>query len=226
MFAIAIDGPAGAGKSSVAKAAAKELGFTYVDTGAIYRTIALYMLENGVDIEDPAAVTKALPGVEVSLEYGESGQRTLLGGRDVSGEIRTQKVSMATSKWVAHIPEVRAFLVEVQRELAQKHNVVMDGRDIGTVILPGAQLKVFLTASAEERARRRTLQLEEAGEQADFQEVLREVVQRDKQDSAQLDLRPEDGVILDTTGLSFRKVVQELTSMARGRMENKAGGSE
>lgn len=226
MFAIAIDGPAGAGKSSVAKAAAKELGFTYVDTGAIYRTIALYMLENGVDIEDPAAVTKALPGVEVSLEYGESGQRTLLGGRDVSGEIRTQKVSMATSKWVAHIPEVRAFLVEVQRELARKHNVVMDGRDIGTVILPGAQLKVFLTASAEERARRRTLQLEEAGEQADFQEVLREVVQRDKQDSAQLDLRPEDGVILDTTGLSFRKVVQELTSMARGRMENKAGGSE
>lgn len=226
MFAIAIDGPAGAGKSSVAKAAAKELGFTYVDTGAIYRTIALYMLENGVDIEDPAAVTKALPGVEVSLEYGESGQRTLLGGRDVSGEIRTQKVSMATSKWVAHIPEVRAFLVEVQRELAQKHNVVMDGRDIGTVILPGAQLKVFLTASAEERARRRTLQLEEAGEQADFQEVLREVVQRDRQDSAQLDLRPEDGVILDTTGLSFRQVVQKLTSMARGRMENKAGGSE
>lgn len=226
MFAIAIDGPAGAGKSSVAKAAAKELGFTYVDTGAIYRTIALYMLESGVDIEDPEAVTKALPGVEVSLEYGESGQRTLLGGRDVSGEIRTQKVSMATSKWVAHIPEVRAFLVEVQRELARKHNVVMDGRDIGTVILPGAQLKVFLTASAEERARRRTLQLEEAGEQADFQEVLREVVQRDKQDSAQLDLRPEDGVILDTTGLSFRKVVQELTSMARGRMENKAGGSE
>ena len=226
MFAIAIDGPAGAGKSSVAKAAAKELGFTYVDTGAIYRTIALYMLENGVDIEDPAAVTKALPGVEVSLEYGESGQRTLLGGRDVSGEIRTQKVSMATSKWVAHIPEVRAFLVEVQRELAQKHNVVMDGRDIGTVILPGAQLKVFLTASAEERARRRTLQLEEAGERADFREVLREVVQRDRQDSAQLDLRPEDGVILDTTGLSFRKVVQELTSMARGRMENKAGGSE
>ncbi len=133
---------------------------------------------------------------------------------------------MATSRWVAHIPEVRAFLVEVQRELARKNNVVMDGRDIGTVILPGAQLKVFLTASAEERARRRTLQLEEAGEQADFQEVLKEVVQRDRQDSAQLDLRPEDGVILDTTGLSFRQVVQELTSMARGRMENKAGGSE
>ena len=120
MFAIAIDGPAGAGKSSVAKAAAKELGFTYVDTGAIYRAIALYMLENGVDIEDPAAVTKALPGVEVSLEYGEAGQRTLLGGRDVSEEIRTQEVSMATSKWVAHIPEVREFLVEVQALAAFK----------------------------------------------------------------------------------------------------------
>lgn len=219
MFAIAIDGPAGAGKSSVAKAAARELGFTYVDTGAIYRTIALYMLENHVDIEDPAAVVEKLPGVEVSLEYGEGGQRTLLGGRDVSEAIRTQEVSMATSKWVAHIPEVRAFLVDVQRGLAQKSNVVMDGRDIGTVILPDAQLKVFLTASAQERARRRTLQLAEAGEPADFDRVLREVVQRDEQDAAQLDLLPEDGVVLDTTGLSFHQVVERLTAMARERMD-------
>lgn len=219
MFAIAIDGPAGAGKSSVAKAAAKALGFTYVDTGAIYRSIALYMLENGVDIEDPAEVTAALPGVEVSLEYGESGQRTILGGRDVSEAIRTQEVSMATSKWVAHIPEVRAFLVEVQRGLARKNNVVMDGRDIGTVILPGAQLKVFLTASPEERARRRTLQLEEAGEPADFDRVLKEVVQRDKQDADQLERLPKDGVVLDTTGLSFEQVVGRLTAMARERMD-------
>lgn len=219
MFAIAIDGPAGAGKSSVAKAAARELGFTYVDTGAIYRTIALYMLENHVDIEDPAAVVEKLPGVEVSLEYGEGGQRTLLGGRDVSEAIRTQEVSMATSRWVAHIPEVRAFLVDVQRGLAQKSNVVMDGRDIGTVILPDAQLKVFLTASAQERARRRTLQLAEAGEPADFDRVLREVVQRDEQDAAQLDLLPEDGVVLDTTGLGFHQVVERLTAMARERMD-------
>ena len=219
MFARAIDGPAGAGKSSVAKAAAKALGFTYVDTGAIYRAIALYMLENGVDIEDPAEVTAALPGVEVSLEYGESGQRTILGGRDVSEAIRTQEVSMATSKWVAHIPEVRAFLVEVQRGLARKNNVVMDGRDIGTVILPGAQLKVFLTASPEERARRRTLQLEEAGEPADFDRVLKEVVQRDKQDADQLERLPKDGVVLDTTGLSFEQVVGRLTAMARERMD-------
>ncbi len=224
MFAIAIDGPAGAGKSSVAKAAAKELGFTYVDTGAIYRAIALYMLEKGVDLEDPAAVTAELTGVEVSLEYGEFGQRTLLGGRNVSEEIRTQEVSMATSKWVAHIPEVREFLVGIQRGLARKSNVIMDGRDIGTVILPDAQLKVFLTASAEERARRRTRQLEEAGEPADFQQVLKEVVQRDKQDAAQLDLLPEDGVVLDSTGLSFRQVVERLTAMARERMGNDGGG--
>lgn len=218
MFAIAIDGPAGAGKSSVAKAAARELGFTYVDTGAIYRTIALYMLENHVDIEDPRAVVEKLPGVEVSLEYGEGGQRTLLGGRDVSEKIRTQEVSMATSKWVAHIPQVREFLVGVQRDLARKNDVVMDGRDIGTVILPDAQLKVFLTASPEERARRRTLQLEEAGEPADFDQVLKEVIQRDRQDAAQLDLLPEDGVVLDTTGLSFGQVVDKLTGMARERM--------
>ncbi len=224
MFAIAIDGPAGAGKSSVAKAAAKELGFTYVDTGAIFRAIALYMLEKGVDLEDPAAVTAELTGVEVSLEYGEFGQRTLLGGRNVSEEIRTQEVSMATSKWVAHIPEVREFLVGIQRGLARKSNVIMDGRDIGTVILPDAQLKVFLTASAEERARRRTRQLEEAGEPADFQQVLKEVVQRDKQDAAQLDLLPEDGVVLDSTGLSFRQVVERLTAMARERMGNEGGG--
>ncbi len=224
MFAISIDGPAGAGKSSVAKAAAKELGFTYVDTGAIYRAIALYMLEKGVDLEDPAAVTAELTGVEVSLEYGEFGQRTLLGGRNVSEEIRTQEVSMATSKWVAHIPEVREFLVGIQRGLARKSNVIMDGRDIGTVILPDAQLKVFLTASAEERARRRTRQLEEAGEPADFQQVLKEVVQRDKQDAAQLDLLPEDGVVLDSTGLSFRQVVERLTAMARERMGNEGGG--
>ena len=154
MFAIAIDGPAGAGKSSVAKAVARALGFTYVDTGALYRTIALYMIESGADLEDPAAVTARLPQVEISLEYGPQGQRTLLAGRDVSEAIRTQEVSMAASRWVAHIPQARAFLLDLQRGLAQRAHVVMDGRDIGTVILPEAQLKVFLTATAEERARR------------------------------------------------------------------------
>lgn len=218
MFAIAIDGPAGAGKSSVAKAVAQELGFTYVDTGAIYRAIALFMLENHVNIEDPAAVTAALPEVEVSLAYGPEGQRTLLGGRDVSEAIRREEVSMATSKWVAHIPEVRAFLVDVQRGLAEKNNVVMDGRDIGTVILPNAQLKVFLTASPEERARRRTLQLEQAGGKPDFDRVLQEVVQRDRQDAEQLEKAAGDVVRVDSTGLSFQRVVERMTELARERM--------
>lgn len=224
MFAIAIDGPAGAGKSSVAKAAASALGFTYVDTGAMYRAIALFMLENHVPLQDPAAVAAALPRVQVSLEYCQEGQRTLLGGRDVSDDIRTEEVSIATSRWVAHVPEVRRFLLDLQRDLARRANVVMDGRDIGTVILPHAQLKVFLTASAEERARRRTLQLEQAGEAADFETVLEEVNRRDAQDAPQLEQLPPDGVTLDTTGLGFDQVVERLTAMARERMENQEKG--
>lgn len=220
MFAIAIDGPAGAGKSSVAKAAAKELGFTYVDTGALYRTLALYMLENQVDMTDPARVVERLPEVDVGMEYSEAGQRTLLNGRDVSEAIRTQEVSKAVSRWVAHVPEVRAFLLELQRGLAERANVVMDGRDIGTVILPGARLKIFLTASAEERARRRTLQLELAGEKADYEEVLKEVVQRDRQDAEQLDVVPEDAVRLDSTGMSFEEVVGKITDLAKARMKD------
>ncbi|MCI8385197.1 MAG: (d)CMP kinase [Acutalibacter sp.] len=224
MFAIAIDGPAGAGKSSVARAAASALGFAYVDTGAMYRAIALYMLENHIPLEEPAAVAAALPGVQISLEYGEQGQRTLLGGRDISEAIRTEAVSIATSRWVAHVPQVRQFLLDLQRDLAKRANVVMDGRDIGTVILPGAQLKVFLTASAEERARRRALQLEQAGEQACFQAVLEEVNRRDAQDAPQLEQLPPDGVVLDTTGLSFEQVVERLTDMARERMDKEEKG--
>ncbi len=218
MFAIAIDGPAGAGKSSVAKAAATALGFTYVDTGALYRTIALYMLEAGANLEDSQAVAALLPQVEVSIRYSPQGQRTLLGGRDVSEEIRTQQVSMATSRWVSHIPAVRAFLLDLQRGLAKKANVVMDGRDIGSVILPDAQLKIFLTASPEERAARRTRQLEAAGEPADFNQVLREVIQRDRQDQEQLGVIPPDAVTVDTTGMDFDQVVDRLTSLARERM--------
>ncbi len=218
MFAIAIDGPAGAGKSSVAKAAATALGFTYVDTGALYRTIALYMLEAGANLEDSQAVAALLPQVEVSIRYSPQGQRTLLGWRDVSEEIRTQQVSMATSRWVSHIPAVRAFLLDLQRGLAKKANVVMDGRDIGSVILPDAQLKIFLTASPEERAARRTRQLEAAGEPADFNQVLREVIQRDRQDQEQLGVIPPDAVTVDTTGMDFDQVVDRLTSLARERM--------
>lgn len=219
MFAIAIDGPAGAGKSSAAKAAAQELGFTYVDTGAMYRALTLYMLENHVDLTDPAAVIRQLHQVKVGLDYGRDGQRTFLNGQDVTEAIRTPEVSMATSRWVSHIPEVRLFLLDLQRDMARRANVVMDGRDIGSTILPDARLKVFLTASPEERARRRTLQLEEAGAPADYEQVLREVIQRDRQDAKELDAAAPDAVTLDTTGLSFPEVVARLTAMARERMQ-------
>ena len=220
MFAVAIDGPAGAGKSSVAKAAAKELGFVYVDTGAIYRTIALYVLRQGVDPHDAAGVEALLPQIQVGMEYTEQGQKMLLNGEDVTGLIRTPEVSMATSACSA-IPAVRAYLLQLQRDLAEKNNVLMDGRDIGTVVLPHAQLKIFLTASPEERARRRVSQLEEAGQKADYQSILRDIVQRDYQDSHRetAPLRPaEDSVLLDTTGNVFEQSVAQLVALVREKL--------
>ena len=220
MFAVAIDGPAGAGKSSVAKAAAKELGFVYVDTGAIYRTIALYVLRQGVDPHDAAGVEALLPQIQVGMEYTEQGQKMLLNGEDVTGLIRTPEVSMATSACSA-IPAVRACLLQLQRDLAEKNNVLMDGRDIGTVVLPHAQLKIFLTASPEERARRRVGQLEEAGQKADYQSILRDIVQRDYQDSHRetAPLRPaEDSVLLDTTGNVFEQSVAQLVALVREKL--------
>ena len=220
MFAVAIDGPAGAGKSSVAKAAAKELGFVYVDTGAIYRTIALYVLRQGVDPHDAAGVEALLPQIQVGMEYTEQGQKMLLNGEDVTGLIRTPEVSMATSACSA-IPAVRAYLLQLQRDLAEKNNVLMDGRDIGTVVLPHAQLKIFLTASPEERARRRVGQLEEAGQKADYQSILRDMVQRDYQDSHRetAPLRPaEDSVLLDTTGNVFEQSVAQLVALVREKL--------
>ena len=220
MFAVAIDGPAGAGKSSVAKAAAKELGFVYVDTGAIYRTIALYVLRQGVDPHDAAGVEALLPQIQVGMEYTEQGQKMLLNGEDVTGLIRTPEVSMATSACSA-IPAVRAYLLQLQRDLAEKNNVLMDGRDIGTVVLPHAQLKIFLTASPEERARRRVSQLEEAGQKADYHSILRDIEQRDYQDSHRetAPLRPaEDSVLLDTTGNVFEQSVAQLVALVREKL--------
>ena len=220
MFAVAIDGPAGAGKSSVAKAAAKELGFVYVDTGAIYRTIALYVLRQGVAPQDAAGVEGLLPQIEIGMEYTDQGQKMILNGEDVTGLIRTPEVSMATSTCSA-IPAVRAFLLQLQRDLAEKNNVLMDGRDIGTVVLPHAQLKVFLTASPQERARRRVLQLEESGRKADYEAILRDIQQRDYQDSHRetAPLRPaEDSVLVDTSGVTFEESVRRLVGLVRGRL--------
>ena len=211
MFAVAIDGPAGAGKSSVAKAAAKELGFVYVDTGAIYRTIALHVLRQGVDPHDAPAVEALLPHIQVELAYTPEGQKMLLNGEDVTGLIRTPEVSMATSACSA-IPAVRAYLLQLQRDLAEKNNVLMDGRDIGTVVLPQAQLKVFLTASPQERARRRVAQLAA---------ILRDIQQRDYQDSHRetAPLRPaEDAVLLDNSDFTFQQSVERLVGLVRERL--------
>ena len=217
MFAVAIDGPAGAGKSSLAKAAAQELGFVYVDTGALYRTVALYLLEQGEDPGDPQAAEAALPHIQVGLEHAPEGQKMYLCGKEVTGLIRTPEVSMAASK-VSAIPAVRAFLLELQRDLARKNNVLMDGRDI---VLPDAQLKIFLTASPEERARRRVAQLEEAGQPADFASILRDIQQRDYQDSHReaAPLKPaEDSVLLDTTGEEFQQSKDRLVALVRARL--------
>lgn len=220
MFSVAIDGPAGAGKSSVAKAAAEKLGFVYVDTGALYRTIALYLLEHGIDPQDPAAVEAALPSIKVGLEHTPEGQKMFLCGRDVTGLIRTQEVSMATSHCSA-IPAVRSYLLELQRKLARENNVLMDGRDIGTVVLPHAQLKVFLTASAEERANRRVKQLRESGQEADYDHILKEIIQRDYQDShreAAPLKQAEDAVLLDTSGMKLEESVEVLVKLVRQQL--------
>lgn len=222
MFAVAIDGPAGAGKSSVAKAAALELGFVYVDTGAMYRTVALYLLEHGIEPRDAAAVEAALPGIEVGLEYSPEGQRMSLCGRDVTEKIRTPEVSMATSAASA-IPAVRDFLFHLQTDMAKRYNVLMDGRDIGTVVLPGAQVKVFLTASPEERARRRCHQMEGRGEAADYEAVLQDIRQRDYQDSHRevAPLKPApDAVLLDTSDNTFEESVAQLVRIVREKQES------
>ncbi len=219
-FAVAIDGPAGAGKSSIAKAAAGKLGFLYVDTGALYRTIALYLLREQIDPRDPAAVEAALPGLEVGIEAAEEGQKMFLGEEEVTALIRTPEVSMAASQCSA-IPAVRAYLLELQRELARKNNVLMDGRDIGTVVLPDAQLKIFLTAAAEERARRRVRQLEAAGQKAEFEKILSEICLRDEQDSRReiAPLKPAaDSLLLDTTGETLEESVQRLVEMVEARL--------
>lgn len=209
MFSVAIDGPAGAGKSSVAKAVAAKTGFIYVDTGALYRTVALYVIKNGIDSDDAEAVERALPGIEVGLEYVDGLQHMFLCGEDVSDKIRTNDVSMMASKTSAY-PAVRKFLFSLQTGMAEKYNVIMDGRDIGTVVLPNAQAKIFLTASAEERAKRRYDEYISKGIEADYDEILEDVKKRDYQDSHRevAPLKPaEDAVIVDSTELSFDEVV-------------------
>ncbi|MDD3346295.1 (d)CMP kinase [Oscillibacter sp.] len=221
MKAIAIDGPSGAGKSTLARSIAKTLGYLYVDTGAIYRTIGCFTRENRIDPKDEAAVLAALPRLRLEITYGADGlQHMLLRGRDVTEEIRLPEMSLCASAVSAH-PGVRAYLLEMQRRLARENNVVMDGRDIGTVVLPEADVKVFLTASPEERARRRMLELEERGTPQSFETILREIGERDWNDThrAAAPLRQaEDAVALDTTGLSFRQSEEALLRIIKERI--------
>ncbi len=221
-IAVAIDGPSGAGKSSIARSAAQELGFVYVDTGAIYRTVSLYIFDRGIDPADRAAIIAALPEIHIDLRYGDSGlQRMFLNGEDVTERIRLPEISMFTST-VSGIPEVRAFLMEMQRSLARERSVIMDGRDIGTVVLPEAQVKIFLTASPEDRARRRWEELRERGTEKTYEDILREVEERDYNDThrAAAPLRPaEDAVCLDTTGCTFRQSRERILAIIRRHME-------
>ncbi len=219
-ISVAIDGPSGAGKSTLSRVAATELGFVYVDTGAIYRTVAFHTLRRGVDPQDASAVERLLPEIRIAMEYdGEGLQRMYLNGEDLTDLIRTQEISMAASKVSVH-PAVRSFLLNMQREMAEKYSVIMDGRDIGTVVLPDADVKIFLTASSEARARRRWRDLQERGTAKDFQQLLQETRERDEADMnrAAAPLRPaEDAVLLDTTELTFEESGRRILEIIRER---------
>lgn len=219
-ISVAIDGPSGAGKSTLARAAGKKLNLLYVDTGAIYRTVALYTLRRGVEGKEAAAVAALLAEIHIAMQYAPGGlQRMLLNGEDVTDLIRTQEVSMAASAVATH-PEVRDFLLKMQREMAENHSVIMDGRDIGTVVLPWAAVKIFLTAGSEARARRRWLELQRRGTPQDFTQLLQETIRRDEDDAnrAIAPLRPAaDAVVLDTTELNFEESLQRIIEIIRER---------
>lgn len=220
-IAIAIDGPAGAGKSTIARLAAKEMSFIYVDTGALYRTIGLSAQRNNIGSKDAKKILEMLKDIKVELAFNEKNEQiVLLNGEDVSSLIRTPEISMYASD-VSAIPEVRAFLLDLQRNMAKTNNIIMDGRDIGTVVLPDAKVKIFLTASAEVRAKRRYDELIEKGMDVKFEDVLSDVVTRDYNDSHRetAPLKPaEDSVIVDTSELNLEQSVEKLISIMKERM--------
>ncbi len=213
---IAIDGPAGAGKSTISKAAAKRLGFVYIDTGAMYRGIGLAAVRRGIDTKDAQGVISILDQVEITIKHNEEGQQIFLNGENVSTEIRLPEISVAASN-VAVIPEVRLKLVELQRALAEKEDVIMDGRDIGTYVLPDAEVKIFLSASVEERAKRRLAELIEKGVETDLEAVRADMEYRDKNDSGRefAPLKPaEDSIPLDNTSITIEEAVEFVCKLA------------
>ena len=220
MINVAIDGPAGAGKSTIARAAAKELSFIYVDTGALYRAVGVYCLRNNIATNDAEGVGAVLDKIVVELKFIDGVQHVYLNGDDVSTEIRLPEASMAASN-VSAIPSVRAFLFDLQRDIAAKNNCIMDGRDIGTVVLPNAQVKIFLTADPEERAMRRFKELEEKGSNVTYEEVLEDLKVRDYNDSHReiAPLKPaEDSVIINTTGNTLEESINMITDTIKEKM--------
>lgn len=220
MISIAVDGPSGAGKSTLAKALADRLGYIYADTGALYRTIGLYMLEKKIETKDSEAVAESLKGLDIRLEHRDGSQRIYLNGNEIGEEIRAPEVSMAASDVSAH-PTVRDFLLELQRKIAEQSNVIMDGRDIGTVVLPNATLKIFLTADVKERAQRRLSQLEKQGIKADYSEVLSDMRRRDHNDTHRETAplrKAHDAVLIDTTGMEKEQSMERLYSVVSERI--------
>ncbi len=218
MKEIAIDGPAGAGKSTVAKAVAKKLGYNYLDTGAMYRAAAFYMIEQGIDPANAQLVVGHLPHMEMQIEYKDGVQSVLVNGKDVTAHIRTPQISRGASD-IAVIPEVRIKLVEIQRGVSETYNIVMDGRDIGTYVLPHADYKFFLTASARERAKRRYLELKETDPNANIDSIEAEIIARDKNDSSRKFAplkQAEDAIFVDTTAMSKEQVILHIVGIITG----------
>ena len=220
IYAVAIDGPSGAGKSTIARSVARELGFVYVDTGAIYRTLGYAAFSRGMDPQDAEAVTALLKTLSIRMDYDSDGLQRMYLGEDVTDKIRLPEISMYASR-VSAIPAVRAFLLEMQQDMARHRSVIMDGRDIGTVVLPQADVKIFLTATAEDRALRRYQELQRRGTPEDFEQLLAEIRQRDENDTrrAAAPLRPaEDAVMLDTTGNTFEQSSEIVLKLIKERL--------
>lgn len=219
MIRIAIDGPSGSGKSTLAKAVAKKLGIIYVDTGALYRTIGYHVYLNGKDPHNAEQVESLLSGINIELKYENGAQRVILNGEDLGDKIRMPEMSMYASA-VSTIPAVREFLLEMQKSLSRENSVVMDGRDIGTVIIPDADLKIFLTASNETRAKRRTLELHSKGIDASFEEVLADMIERDKQDKNR-DIAPaipaDDAIMFDNSEMGVEESLDEIVRLLNER---------
>ena len=214
-FCIAIDGPAGAGKSTIAKLLAKKLGFIYVDTGAMYRAMGLYFFQNNLNTEDEADVKYACEHADITISYDNTGQIVCLNGEDVTSQIRTENAGLMASK-VAILKEIRLKLVELQRKLAKKENVIMDGRDVGTYILPDANLKIYLTASSKERATRRYQELVQKGVDCNLDQIEEDIISRDKQDMNRefAPLRQaEDAILIDSSHLSIEEVVNKMIQL-------------